>query len=390
MRSRNKEVPSRWSLYGRRLAACMVWAGLAGTGYWWGRYGTATRATAQTPLENAAQVQQSAPPATAGVPSDYSRRVVAYIYGTIPITREELGEYLIARYGRDKLPLLINKRIIEHHCQEKGVSVTAAEVDAALAADVADLGINEKQFVDNVLKQYKKTLYEWKEDVIRPRLLMTKLCRARVTVTPEDIAQAYESHYGEKVDCKVIIWKAAEKNRVMHDIWAKIRSSEEEFERCARSQFEPTLASVGGHIPPVGRHTLTNEKLEKVVFNLRPNEVSEVVETKEGVVVVKCLARVPADTTVTLETVRTKLEKEVFDKKVQQEIPALFQEIQAVAQPKDLLKAPSAEDLKASAAELLKETEKLTASPTTGVPTPVPHAAVVPPKAPAMTPMPQK
>src|SRR5262249_14111486 len=68
-----------------------------------------------------AQTAPVAPPTN----PDYSNRVVAYIYGTTAITREELGEYLIARYGSEKLELLINKRIIEHACQERGIEVTA-------------------------------------------------------------------------------------------------------------------------------------------------------------------------------------------------------------------------------------------------------------------------
>src|SRR5262249_7487889 len=149
------------------------------------------------------------PPVAAEPPSDYARRVVAYIHGNIPITREELGEYLIARVGADKLDLLINKRIIDHACQQKGIQVDDAEVEAALAEDVKGLNVNRAEFVNKLLKHYNKTLYEWKEDVIRPRLLLTKLCRDRVFVTNDDLLQAFEAYYGEKVDCKMIMWPHA-------------------------------------------------------------------------------------------------------------------------------------------------------------------------------------
>src|SRR5262249_47053434 len=102
-------------------------------------------------------------PGTTEPGSDSSRQVVAYIYGTTPITRRDLGEYLIARHGADSLELLVNKRIIEQCCKEKGIQVTAAEVDSALAEDLKGMGVNLKDFVDQVLKHYNKTLYEWKE-----------------------------------------------------------------------------------------------------------------------------------------------------------------------------------------------------------------------------------
>src|SRR5262249_62075072 len=115
-------------------------------------------------------------PRAATGPLVCSQRVVAYIYGSMPITREDRGEYLIARHGTDKLELLVNKKIIDVACQKRGVDVTEAEVEAAIEEDLKSLnGIKRQDFIDKVLKQYGKTLYEWKEDVIRPRLLLLKL-----------------------------------------------------------------------------------------------------------------------------------------------------------------------------------------------------------------------
>ena len=146
---------------------------------------------------------QPAAPAPTGPASDYNKRPVAYIHDNEIISREQLGEYLIARYGAEKLPLLINKLIIEEACRAKGIEVTAAEVEASLAEDLGAMNVDQKTFVNNVLKQYKKTLYEWKEDVIRPKLLMTKLVRSRIVVTEEEIRTGFEAYHGEKIDCQL-------------------------------------------------------------------------------------------------------------------------------------------------------------------------------------------
>src|SRR5690242_12081986 len=63
---------------------------------------------APAPLAPAAQ---AAPPSApvAGAPSDYTQRTVAFLYGSMGITREQLGEYLIARFGPDKVLNLVNK-----------------------------------------------------------------------------------------------------------------------------------------------------------------------------------------------------------------------------------------------------------------------------------------
>ena len=319
-------VPGRMR---RRLMFVLAWGGVAAAAYFWGRFGS--------PPKVRAEPAAARPVANNATPSDYSRRPVAYIYGSIAITREELGEYLIARTGKDRLANLINKRIIEQAARQKGVEVTAAEVNVALAADAAGFQVSQRDFEKQILKRYQKSLYEWKEDVIRPRLMMEKMCRARVVVSREDIVKAYEAYFGEKVDCKLIMWPKEEKNAVLNKIWPVIRNSEEQFDHYARIQASPSLAAVGGHVKPLGHNTTGDERLEKTIFNLKPGEVSEVLDHPEGLVVVKCLGRIPRDAKASFEERRPKLEKEVFEKKLQLEIGKLFQELNAQAQPRNFL-----------------------------------------------------
>ena len=146
-------------------------------------------------LAGAARAQVAAPaPLPQALASDPGQsREVAYIYETIPITREELGEYLIARFGTERLDLLVNKRIIEIECRKAGVEVTQAEIDEKLNNDLTGLNVDRKTFVDKVLARYKKTLYEWREDVLRPQILLAKLVRSRVKVTDEDLRKAHDA-----------------------------------------------------------------------------------------------------------------------------------------------------------------------------------------------------
>src|SRR5262249_37793413 len=74
---------------------------------------------------------------------DCTTRVVAYVHGSQPVTRQDLGEYLIARFGADKLPLLLNKRIVDEACRQRNIVVTAAEVEAAFAEDLKGLAVDK-------------------------------------------------------------------------------------------------------------------------------------------------------------------------------------------------------------------------------------------------------
>jgi hypothetical protein len=320
-----------------RPALGITVVGLMGAAFGLGRYAATPQAHAAPPKAGTATA-----PAPVEPSSDYSRRWVAVINGNIPVTREEFGEYLIARQS-EKLELLVNKRIIENACRRKGVEVTQAEVEGALAEDLKGMKITLQDFIDKILKAYHKSLYEWKEDVIRPKLALAKLCRDRVSVTEQDYKDAFEAYYGEKVDCRLILFPKEEHNKAMQ-MYDNLRKDEVEFNRMAKQQASGTLAATGGQIQPIGHHTTGNGELEREAFSLRPGEVSRLLETPEGFVILKCVKRIPADTTKKLEIEKAKLEKEIIEKKTQVEMPKLFKELQDAAQPKLFLKKYATEE----------------------------------------------
>lgn len=320
--------PGGWNWRKLTLGAGVI--GGLGVAFCCGRYGSPSTALAVPPAARAPEQ-----PTPANTSADSSKRPAAYIYNTHMISREELGEYLIAREGAAKLPFLVNRRIIEHACKQRGIEVTHAEVEASLANDLKDLGgLTVKQFEKNLLKQYRKTLFEWKEDVIWPKLALTKIARDRIKVEPKDLEDAFNAYHGEKVDGRLIIFKPEEKQYVLNKIYGEIRNSEEDFNRYAKMQASPTLAARGGRLErPIGRNTTGDAELEKEIFALKPGEVSTIMERAEGIVVFKCDRHIPADATVKLEDVRAKLEKEIMDKKIQAELPKVFEQLRIEANP---------------------------------------------------------
>src|SRR5262249_45010415 len=162
-----------------------------------------------------------------------------------------------------------NKRIIEHAAKAKGLDVTDAEVNACFHNDALASGArNTKEFADVILKRYNKSAFEWREDVIKPRLILEKMSRSRVTVTREDLSNAFLAHYGEKIDCKMILFPKDEEKNVMNKIYPAVRDSDKEFDYYAKMQASPTLAAAGGHIKPIGRYTTGSESLENELFSL--------------------------------------------------------------------------------------------------------------------------
>jgi len=303
-------------------------------GVWSSRYLTGPRATAQTPTGQTSPAARSIPAAQTSS-SDYQSRIVAYI-GDTPVTRQELGEYLIARCGVEKLPTLVNKKIIDRECWSRGVVVTAAEVEAALAAEIRGLAVDQATFLKMIMTKHKKNLIEFKEDVLRPRLQMIALIGSRLSVSDEELRKGYESLYGEKVEGRLILWKKGQE-QVAIDNYIKLRDDENFFDEAARKQSTPELAAGAGKIKPFTRYSL-DEAIEKEAFRLRPGQVSQLIQLPQGVAIFKCDRRLPADTSVSLEAVRERLLSEIREKKLEIEIAKTLHTLREQIKPQLLLK----------------------------------------------------
>jgi hypothetical protein len=279
-------------------------------------------------------------------PNQRSRQVVAVFRnrtdrGTeeaTPITREDFGEFLIARYGIEQIDFFINRRIIDKECQARGTSVTPEEIEAGLNDDLKKMGsIDLKVFEKDFLGPYNKNVYEWREDVVRPRLLLAKLCRDRVKVADQDLQQAFEAEFGERLEGRMILWPS-DQTRFAMMAYTRIRDNPSAFDDMAQHQPSATLAAKGGKIGPFGRGSLGNKDVEDEAFKLHPGEITTLLETPEGNVVFKLDKRHPPNKSVTLDSVRDKLTHEVFERKVQIEMQTAFKDLRDKAKPNPMLK----------------------------------------------------
>jgi hypothetical protein len=338
-------------------------------------------------------ITQTPPPAPAPEPTlvdsktkDYGSRPVAYIYGTVPVTRADLAEFLIARGGHEKVELLVNKMIIEEEAKKRGITVTTQEMEAAFAADlqISNPPIRKDDFINLILPKYNKTFYEWMEDVVRPRLILGKMCEKNVQVTEDDLKRLFERDYGEKRAVKIIIFPKGDNLRSVQQTWEQIRNNEAEFDRVARSQANAGLASVGGEIKPIARFQIGDDKdkvVEQIAFALKEGEVSQIFETNQGFMVMKLLRNVPADTKVKMEQVKEALQKEAYDLKLTAEIPKMFAVLCKQADPKVLLNGPPSKwKHEKSVKEMVDEVNRQN-QPTAAQPSAVQPAGGTPPAA---------
>lgn len=286
--------------------------------------------------------QQPVVPASGSVPAQ-PVRAVAYIYGNIAITREDLADFLIARGGHEKIDFLINRKILEIECTKKGITITPQEMEALLNDDMKGLGISKDQFLEQFLQQNNKTYYEWMEDVIKPRIQLKKLCQDQVKVTEEDIRKQFDSLYGEKRRVQMVMWPKSE-IKVAQEQFAQARKSQEEFDRVARNQANPSLAAAAGHILPISKHQAKDDPVvEKIAFELKVGEISHIQEVQQGYIILKLHEIIPPAKDVTFESKKAELEKAAFERKIEEMIPAYVTALRKAAKPTEPLVGPPAE-----------------------------------------------
>ncbi len=344
--------PSRAFVAKASLVLGMALVG--GVAFGLGRWMGLGSASAQQPYPSLPPIAPSITNANLYDP-DYTGRVVAYVKGNIPISRVELAEYLIARFGSERLEFLVNRRIVDMACQAKGIVVTDQEVEHQFRKDLEGFGpyMTAKLFQEQILSRYKKTIFEWKEDVIRPKLGMTKLVLLEgVHVLNEDLIKGYEIRYGPKVQCRMIAY--SDKIKATQG-WEKIRlnpNMEAGFLEQASNQHFTQLQSTKGEIPPIHRH-FGDPRIEKEAFSLKPGEISQVIGMPDNTaLIIMCEKHLPADATKRFDTEKLNLHKEIYEMKLAQRVQDKVVELRKDASPRFLLaRQPNFESIRQDAAE---------------------------------------
>jgi hypothetical protein len=316
------------------LLTCLV-IGLVVGAFFCGRMGYLSPATAQQ--SHLPIIYQPGPPllATSDQPKD-PRAPVARVYGDIPITRQELGEYLIERFGPERLEFLVNRKIVELACKNRGIDVTEADIEAQLIDDLKTMNmVNLDQFVGVVLKKFGKTLYEYKEDVLRPKIAMIKLCSNQVQVSTKDIEDQFEAKYGPMVQCRLLMFGKDVSRTKQDQIWAELKDDKDgiKFRKYAKEFDPPQLGSHEGEVPPIHKH-FPDKRVEDAAFALQVGEISGLLPMPDdSTVILRCENLISKRTDHRIEDEWQALHHEVFDRKLSEAIPKMFQAMRDEAKP---------------------------------------------------------
>jgi foldase protein PrsA len=198
---------------------------------------------------------------------------IAIINGE-PITRQQLADECVAQKGAEILETLIARRLIDQAVRASKMEITPAEINAEIdrvAMNVAQ--VSREKWLATLDKERKISPERYARDVIYPALALRKLSAPMVQVTEADLKQAFQSQFGERVKCRMILLNSMP---IAREVWEELKKNPSLFEKLAQERsIDPATRSVGGMLPdPIARFAQPREVSDKVfaqLVDLDPN-----------------------------------------------------------------------------------------------------------------------
>lgn len=249
-------------------------------------------AAARPPVKAAANsTATNKPTAPNRAQSDEQQQPIVALVNGQTIMHDELAKECLRHHGKEVLESLVNRRLIDMHCRDRGVTVSQSEIDQEIDSIARKFSLPKDQYLKMLEKERGIKPAQYGRDIVWPTLALRKLAAAELTVSPDELNKAYESQFGEAVKARMIVLTdETEANKV----YALAKAKPGEFGAlAAKYSKDVNSASANGLIQPIRRH-LGDEHIEQVAFQLKPGQVSPVIPIGHEFVILKSEGMVDA------------------------------------------------------------------------------------------------
>jgi len=231
------------------------------------------------------------------------KNVVAVVNGE-ELSRDKLADLLIDMYGNEGLGLLIRRTLVKQESSKRNVTVTEEEVAERIEAlvegqikqQMKKSGLKDEEALKRELEKAKLTLDQYRRNIqkrfkltkgqVEAEILAEKIIKQTIKITDEELHEAYEEQFGEKILARQIVLRTlrdAERNL------ERIKTGAD-FEALAKKEsIDRNSASRGGRMRPFGPQGV----MGKAVTNLKNGELSEIIKTDSGYHIIKIEKRIP-------------------------------------------------------------------------------------------------
>ncbi len=301
------------------VGACLAWRGLSG-----GR------------VADAVPPQPAAAP-SANAPLPPGAKPMAIVNGT-EITADQLAAECLARHGTSVMEALVNRRIIEQACQGAGIAVTPQDVDAEIDAMSRRFNVPKDKYIELIQRERGVTPRQYAEEIVWPMIALRRLAAGTAEPTPDEIQDAYEKQFGPAVKARIIVLRTRQEAETIR---AQAVAAPDDFPGLARRHsVDVGSASADGWVQPIRLHS-GEPQFDRAAFQLKPGDISEVVQVADQFIIIKCEGHLPA-AGVKLEDARPHLAAELRDAKSRKASGDVFRKLQDAARVENVLNDPAA------------------------------------------------
>jgi parvulin-like peptidyl-prolyl isomerase len=251
---------------------------------------------------------------------------VAALVNGEPISREDLARECLLHYGTDVLESMVNRTLITTGCQQHGITITQQQVDEEIDRMARKFSMGKDQWLKMLEKERAITPIRYSRDIIWPTLALRELAKAQLTVSKQELDEAFEGEFGPAVKVRLIALDSEAQARKVH---AEAKAKPAEFAALAKKYSkDPNSASAYGLIQPIRRHS-GDAQLEAAAFALQKGEISQIVKVGNLFVFVKCEEHLEPQRKVTREEADPLLTEAIKDRKLREAAGDVFKDLQA-------------------------------------------------------------
>ncbi len=263
---------------------------------------------------------------------------------------KSLNNSQLSEIKKEVLENLIDSELLHQESQKKGIKVEEAAINEQLS-------ILKKRFPSEA--EFKSALskmnlseadikFQLKREMTIQQFI-DKQFGQKVTVSDEEIKAYYDSHQNlfkqpEQVQASHILIKVdpqaeesqkAEARKKIENIQQKLQKGED-FAALAKEFSQCPSSTKGGDLGYI-RRGQTVKPFEEAAFALGPGKVSDIVETRFGYHLIKCIDKKP-ETTIAYQDTKDRLGQYLKQEKVQEEVNLYVDKLKAKAKVERFLK----------------------------------------------------
>jgi len=249
---------------------------------------------------------------------------------------------LQSQFKKQAVESLINKQLLFEETDKQNIEASDEEIDAEVKKASAQFETPEKfkERLEQMGMSEEKLREDIKQNYRIEKLLKSKL--PAITVTDEDISLFYKENpenfsVPEQIQASHILLSLEpdasdevkkEKRSELQAVLEKIKKGDD-FAELARNHSDCPSKEKGGELGSFPRGAMV-KAFEDVAFNLKKDEVSDVVETQFGFHIIKLTGRTEASTT-PIEKVKDKISTYLETQKQSKEVAAYLETLRSAA-----------------------------------------------------------